>query len=204
MLPPRLVAVLALAALWWPARLAGIFDGAPFDSASDAIVLGLLLPLLLWLMPEVCRDRRAQVLVIALLAWKAFSALTLVQDGLCVRVSAPAADGGRVTVKNWDVRTDWLSPNPACSAIATRSYVEERLFPVWLPFNFPAAKAAAPIQLTMSGTIGVEEAGALGVRAGPSVDATARSDGHRVEIDATLNAEQNWTLIPTWNGHRPL
>jgi hypothetical protein len=199
-LPPRLVAVLALVALWWPARLAGIFDGAPFDSAPDAIVLGLLLPVLLWLTPEVCRDRRVQVLVIALLAWKAFSSVALVQDGLCVRVSAPAADGRMVTVKNWDVRTDWLSPDPACSAIATRSFLEERLFPVWLPFSFPAANAATPAQLTMSGTVSAEEAGEVGVRAGPSVEASVRRDGHLIEIDATLHAEQNWVLIPTWNG----
>lgn len=201
MLPPRLVAVLALTALWWPARLAGIFDGAPFDSASDAIFLGLLLPVLLWLMPEVCRDRRVQVLVIALLAWKAFSSLALVQDGLCVRVSAPAADGRMVTVKNWDVRTDWLSPDPACSAIATRSYAEERLFPVWFPFNFPQARSDTPAHLTMTGTVSDREAGEFGVRAAPSVDARVGVDSAGViEIDATLKADQNWILVPMFNG----
>ena len=209
MLPPRLVAVLALVALWWPARLAGIFDGAPFDSAPDAIFLGLLLPVLLWLMPEVCRDRRVQILVMALLAWKALTSVALVQEGLCVRVSAPNADGRMVTVKNWDVRTDWLSPDPACSAIATRSFVEERLFPVWLPFSFPAAKAATPsgnkspgtvAQLTISGTLDGDDAGQLGVRAAPSVDAKTSLDGREARIDATLNADQNWILVPTWNG----
>ena len=199
MLPPRLVFALALVALWWPARLAGTFDGAPFDSAPDAIVLGLLLPVLLWLTPEVCRDRRAQVLVIALLAWKVFSSVAFVQDGLCVRVTAPAADGRDVTVKNWDVRTDWRSPDPACSAIATRAFVEERLFPVWLPFNFPQAKSDTPAHLIMTGTVSGEP-GELGVRASPSVDARGRADGHAIAIDATLRADQNWSLVPTWNG----
>ena len=200
MLPPRLVFVLALAALWWPGRLTGIFDGVPFDSAPDAIVLGLLLPALLWLMPEVCRDRRAQVFVIALLAWKAFSSVVLVQDGLCVRVSAPAADGRMVTVKNWDVRTDWLSPDPACSAIATRSYVEERLFPVWLPFNFPQVESQTPAHLTMTGTVSTGETREFGVRVSPSVDASVRVAGHDIEIDATLKSDQNWILVPTRNG----
>jgi hypothetical protein len=64
-----LILLLALIAAWWPSRLSGIFDGAPLDSASGAAILGLLLPLLLWLNPPVARDRRAQVIVIALLAW---------------------------------------------------------------------------------------------------------------------------------------
>ena len=201
MLPPRLVTVLALAALWWPARLAGIFDGAPFDSAPDAIVLGLLLPVLLWLTPELCRDRRAQLLVIALLAWKALSSVAFVQDGLCVRVMAPAADGRVVPVKNWDVRTDWLSADPGCSAIATRAFAEERLFPVWLPFNFPQARSATPAQLTMTGTVTGADGGEFGVRVSPSVDASVRVDAaHRIAIDATLKADQNWILVPTWNG----
>jgi hypothetical protein len=198
-LPPRLVFVLALAALWWPGRLAGIFDGVPFDSGPDAIFLGLILPVLLALVPDVCRDRRVQLVVIALLAWKAFSSFALVQDGLCVRVSAPAADGRVVAVKNWDVRTDWLSPDPACSAIATRSYVEERLFPVWLPFNFPQVESATPAHLVMTGTVGAGGAGEFGARVSPSVEARVRMEAQAIVIDATLTADQNWMLVPTRN-----
>lgn len=201
MLTPRLVFVLALAALWWPGRLTGIFDGAPFDTAADAVVLGLLLPVLLWLTPDVRRDRRGQTLIIALLAWKAISSLAFVQDGLCVRVMAPAADGRVVAVKNWDARTDWLSADPACSAIATRGFVEERLFPVWLPFNFPQARSDTPAQLTMTGTVTSAEDGTFDVRVSPSVDARVRVDAAgAIAIDAALKAEQNWILVPTWKG----
>src|ERR1051325_5109384 len=87
----RFVPVLLLIAAWWPARITGLFDGAPFDNAPDALVLGLLLPMLLWLTPAVFRTRRAIAIVVALLAWKAFSAAALVEDGWCTRVEPARA-----------------------------------------------------------------------------------------------------------------
>jgi hypothetical protein len=221
-LPPRLVPLLALAAIWWPGRLAGIFDGAPLATALDAVVLGLLFPVLLWLTPGVWRDRRAQVLVIALLAWKAFS-LTLVQDGFCVRVlpTRPGKDGRVTAVKNWDVRTDWRSANPVCSAIATQPFLEDREFPLWLLYNFPVAghdpprggePRSAEGRLIMTGMVGVDAPGVLRVRTSPTVAARLTVDGlpagpdgisvaagaHDVVIDATVR-DFNWVLAPLWN-----
>ena len=82
----RFIPLLLLAAAWWPARITGVFDGAPFDTGADAVVLGLLLPLLLWLFPAAFRARRAHVVIVALLAWKAFGSAVLVQDGWCTLI----------------------------------------------------------------------------------------------------------------------
>lgn len=224
MLPPRLVAVLALAALWWPSRLAGVFDGAPLDSGPDAIVLGLLLPVLLWLTPEVRRDRRVHVLVIALLAWKLVSWAALVQDGVCVRVlpTRAGADGTITALKNWDVRTDWRSPEPVCSAIADRPYFEDRQFPLWLLYNFAVAGHETPrggeprsadARLVMRGLISVDAGGVLRLWTSPTVAARLTVNGepadaggvalgagsHDIVIDATVR-DFNWILVPLWNG----
>lgn len=218
MLRPLLGLALALGALWWPGRLGGMFDGVPFDTAADAIVLGLLFPVLFWLTPRVLRDRRAQAILIALLAWKIAGSAVLVQDGLCVRVMPPQADAA---VKNWDIRTDWLSDNPVCSAIADRPYLEERQLPIWYPFNFPespgdtsrgSASSHEIAHLTMSGTLLVHEAGTLRLWTSPTVNARLSVDGqagnsngqvldagtHHVVIDATL-MNANWILAPLWN-----
>jgi hypothetical protein len=217
-LPPRVLFLLALVALWWPGRLTGIFDGAPFDTAADAVVLGLLLPILLWLTPAAGRDRRIQVLVLALLAWKIFSSAALVQEGLCARVEVP---GRAAAVKNWDVRTDWLSPDPRCSAIADRPYLDERRLPIWLPFSFPDPTAAAPVEpdasrviarVTITGTIDAAAGGVLRVWRAPTVDAWVQVDGrpaaadgaavgaglHHIAIEAVLR-DRNWILAPLWS-----
>lgn len=208
---------MALAALWYPGQLSGIFDGAPFDTAPDAIVLGLLFPVLFWLAQHVTRDRRFRALALVLLGWKVLCAFTLAQDGMCVRVVTPQSE---VAVKNWDVRTDWRSDNPACSAVADRPFLEERQLPIWYPFNFPEAPSgggdsAAPRQvarLTMSGTVVADQAGTLRLWTSPTVDARLSVDGqegnshgqrldvgeHRIVIDATL-VDANWILAPLWN-----
>lgn len=210
MLPPRFVIVLALVALWWPARLSGIFDGAPFDSGPDAVVLGLLLPVLLWLTPAIGGDRRTRTVVIALLAWKFFSSAALVQDGFCVRVTAPGRQG---VVKNWDVRTDWRNSDPQCSAVVDRPLLEERALPIWLPFSFPEAPSSPEIaRLQFSGTVTTNQPGVIRLWTAPTVDAQLTVDGratsvdaapldhgtHQLSIDATLR-DRNWIIAPLWN-----
>ena len=44
------VLILTLVAVWWPSHLAGLLDGAPLDHAADIVILGMALPLLLWLL----------------------------------------------------------------------------------------------------------------------------------------------------------
>jgi hypothetical protein len=207
---PRLLILVTLAALWWPARLSGILDGAPFDTAADAVILGLMLPVLLLLVPSARRDRRFHVIVLALLAWKLFSSIALVQEGFCARVTVP---GNTTPAKNWDLRTDWLSADPQCSAIADRPYLEERQLPIWLPFSFPQTPSPEVIaQMKMTGTVVVDEPGTLRLWVSPTVAASLTIDGqqasingervdagsHHVVIEATLR-DRNWVVAPLWN-----
>ncbi|HKU79534.1 MAG TPA: glycosyltransferase family 39 protein [Rhodanobacteraceae bacterium] len=222
-LAARLIPILVLVAAWWPSRITGLLDGAPFDNAPDAIVLGLLLPVLLWLAPAAFRTRRAQVVVLVLLAWKAFSSSALVQDGWCVRVepSRPYVRDGIGAPKAWDVRTDWLAADPRCSAIATRPYLTDEAFPVWF-FNLPSATGdgpsredlppAAVTRLEMTASVRVHSPGTLRVRTSSNVAASLIVDGraqsssgvevaagpHDLVINATLTGE-GWSLAPLWN-----
>jgi hypothetical protein len=221
---PRIFPVLLLVAAWWPSRAVGLLDGAPFDNAPDAVVLGLVLPLLLWLTPAAFRSRAARVAILVLLVWKAIASIALVQDGWCARVepSRPYVTDGTGVPKNWDVRADWLSPDPRCSAIATRAYLTDDAFPVWF-FNLPSAtKDTGPspedipplavTHLTMRSTIVAAADGVLKVRSSTNVAARLSIDGvdvsvagahvaagrHEVVITATLH-DVDWMLAPLWN-----
>jgi hypothetical protein len=222
----RLFPLLLLIAAWWPSKIPGLLDGAPFDNATDAIVLGLVLPVLLWLVPAAFVTRRARILIIVLLAWKAFGAAMFVQDGWCARVEPlrPYVMDGTGAAKNWDVRADWRSPDPQCSAIATGPYLTDEEFPVWF-FNLPSATPGEPAKpedlpplavtrLTMRATIRNGAPGLFQVRTSANVAAELMIDGraadaggarlepgsHDVAIVATLR-ETDWKLEPLWNGN---
>jgi hypothetical protein len=221
----RLVPLLLLLAAVWPSRISGLLDGAPFDNAADAVVLGLLLPLLLWLQPEAFRTRRARVMIFMLLGWKAFDSAALVRDGWCTRVepSRPYARDGAGAAKSWDARADWLASDPRCTAITTRPYLTDEEFPVWF-FNLPSPLIGEPptaedvpplavTRLTMRGTFVADSPGVLQVRTSASIAAGLSVDGqpasidgvhltsgaHDVVITATLT-DKGWSLAPLWNG----
>jgi hypothetical protein len=221
----RLSPLVLLAAAWWPARITGVFDGAPLDTGLDAVVLGLVLPVLLWLAPAAFRNRRAQAVMLALLAWKVFGYAALSQDGWCTRIepSRPYVLDSVGAPKGWDMRTDWLAPDPRCTAITTGPYLTDEEFPVWF-FNLPSATFGEPprkedvpplavTRLKMRGALVAREPGVLQVRTSPSVAAEMTVDGHPaivsgtqipagahdVIITATLT-DIGWTLEPLWNG----
>ena len=79
-------------------------------------------------------------MVDACCCWKAATGALLAQDGWCLRFTLPVpvfVDG--VTVPHsWDVRADWLTPVPTCSAIMTRGYPELERFPAWFYNLAPA------------------------------------------------------------------
>jgi hypothetical protein len=137
--------LLAAVALVWPGRIAGPLDGVPLDRAAEAVVLGIVFPALFWFDRSFLDRRSARVLVVCLLAWKAFTAAVLVQDGWCVTLnpSRPYVRDGTGRPHSWDVRADWRSPNPTCSAVMTRSYLQMDDFPVWF-FDLPAADGYLP------------------------------------------------------------
>ena len=114
----------AAAALLWPARIAGPLDGVPLDGVAEAILIGVVFPALLWFHPRFLRTSVARGAILALLAWKTFAAVAVVPDGWCVRFEPGrpyVSDATSPVPHSWDVRADWLSPQPACSAVMQRS-----------------------------------------------------------------------------------
>jgi hypothetical protein len=219
--------LLALAVLW-PSRITGPLDGAPLDQPAEVLVVSLLLPLLL------AADRRALArpamrgCIAALLAWKAFSATALTQDGWCVRFVTPAplfSDMGLVP-HTWDVRADWRSPEPRCSAIVDRTYASFERFPVWF-YNLPPATLLKPaeesdrppnvrLNMSVTGALHVERPGQLRVEFDEDIRASIQVDGrdrtpdnnrgidleagaHSIAIAGELHGSR-WRFHPTWNG----
>ncbi len=133
--------VALVAAVAFPSRLIGPFDGAPFDTVSKALAFGLVLPFLWWLYPAFVRTTVARALIALLLAWKLSTWMLVPQAGWCGQflVAGPPQTGGWSLMRSWDARTYWESNPPACSAIVARGYVPPDTLPgvvdqhsVWL------------------------------------------------------------------------
>jgi hypothetical protein len=218
---------LMAAALLWPGRLAGPLDGVPLDRAADALLIGLLFPALCWLDPAFLNRRAARVLIVALLGWKAVTALTVTQDGWCVGIvpSRPYVRDQAGLPHSWDVRADWRSANPRCSAVMTRPYAQMDEFPVWF-FNLPGPNGDLPqpadippraaTRMIIDGVLAADRPGALQIAASPSVAiASVAVDGrptsfdggsigveagsHRLSIDTTIT-ENLWTFAILHDG----
>jgi hypothetical protein len=222
-------AALAAVAVLWPARLAGPLDGIPLDTPFEAITLGVVAVALILFEPRILRRSSFRSVVLALLVWKAATGALLTQDGWCLKFTTPQPvyqDTGLVP-HTWDVRADWRSPDPVCSAIMARSYPSIERFPVWF-FNLPPSDPRetptetdrpplATLRLDLAGFLDANQPGVLRVQLGEDMRADARlddaevsagdlaaginlSDGlHRVQIAADLHGDQ-WRIVPTWNG----
>ena len=219
----------ATAALLWPSRISGPFDGVPLDGTAEAILVGAVFPALVWLHPRFLATRLARACIMALLGWKALTMVAFVQDGWCVRF-APAAQIVKDSTgapHSWDVRADWRAADPTCSAIMTRPYDEFSRFPAWF-FNLPPPSESWPsaterppgaiTPMTASGFIHARQPGVLQIVTGPDVAATVSVAGRsvspdqqrrsaiRVEagvqkilVETTLTGDR-WQLVPLWNG----
>jgi hypothetical protein len=215
-------------ALWWPAHLQGPLDGAPLDRPLEAILLGLLFPALWWFHPNFLRQPFARVTISLLLLTKTGASL-LAPAGWCVRFDPPAPIVRDSTGRphSWDLRADWLSPNPECSAVMTRSYEEFKHFPVWF-YNLPPVDDGWPsandrppyvvLPMSVVGFIETPSAGVLDVSIGPGMDLSVVVDGYqadatdplnrRIELDVGVHFVQisgtltgnRWRLVPHWNG----
>lgn len=222
-------ALLAGAALLWPSRLAGALDGAPLDGRLDALIIGLALPAMVALDRRVLRRGIVRALIVGLLAWKAALLAVVVPDGWCVRftTSAPIFVNDVTVPHAWDVRADWRSVVPTCSAVMTRGYDQIERFPVWFynlpPTNFedPSKPEDRPplarLSMAVSGALVVAEEGRFQVDIGEGVQLAGTIDGrdvagaelaqgltlapgsHSVSLTANLSGER-WRLMPTWNG----
>ena len=220
---------LALVVLLWPAKVPGVFDGAPLDGGVEAVVVGLLIPALGWFHGGFFRHRLAQIAIVALALIRVADA-QLTQGGWCVRFDTPAPIVKDSTGRphSWDVRADWRSPDPACSAVMTTGYHTFKRFPTWF-YNLPPADNNPPVaddrppyvtlKMTVLGFIDVKESGALDLQTGKYTKTSMIVDGrsaepngelayrvdvgpglHLVQIDSTLQGNE-WRFMPAWNQH---
>ena len=221
--------LLVIVAVLWPSRVSGILDGAPLDTPIEALTLGLLVPVLIWLEPSFLYSVFARALVVAILGLKIGAALTLQQEGWCLTFDPPKPMVRDSTGKPhaWDPRADWLSPDPECSGVMTRAYADTLQLPAWF-FNLPPPDDAphrngyqpgeTPVRVRLSGFISVGREGTLAIETTPAMAASLLLDGqavaatesgrhqatlaegtHTVRLDATLHTRQ-WRIIPAWNG----
>ena len=190
--------LLAVVALLWPSRLSGVADGIPLDRAVEAIAIGVVFPLLWWLHPRFLNAFSARACIIALLIAKAGAAMLLVQDGWCLAFEPhkQIVRDGTGKPHSWDVRADWRSPDPRCSAVMTRSYQMSHDLPVWFynlppPDDAPTADEYRPpggrVRMTMNGFITTSRGGTLAVATDPSMQTILVVDGRPVEpVDASV------------------
>lgn len=221
----------ALAALLWPGHLDGPLAGAPLDGVTEAILIGLVAPMLWFLHPGFLKHRIARALIVALVLAKVAS-LPLAQQGWCVQfdTAQPLVKDSTGRIHAWDVRADWRSPSPRCSAILTRPYREFKEFPVWF-FNLPPTDNNLPrledrppfaeLDMVVSGYLHADARGELILETGQSMTTSLAIDGreiaptqrsrHQVVLEPGRHAvhirshltNNRWTLVPLWNG-RPI
>ena len=217
--------LLAVVALLWPARTVGLLEGLPLESTiANTVLLGVVLPTLLWFHPRFLRVPFARGAILALLAWKALAAATITPDGWCVRFEPQrplVKDATSIVPHSWDVRADWLSDQPACSAIVRRPYKGLGEFPVWF-FNLPPPNDSWPDPLDLppaartgmivSGFVDAARDGTLQLEFTRDMQAAAYVDGvkmdrtanlapgiHHVRVEAMLTGDR-WRFEPRWNG----
>ena len=219
--------IAAIVALLWPGQLDGPLDGLPLDRVTEAILLGLTVPILWWLQPGYLRSRTVRILIVLLILAKA-GTTNLARDGWCVQFDSakPLVADSTGRIHTWDVRADWRSPSPQCSAVMTRPYRDFKEFPVWF-FNLPPVAPAQPqpedrppyaeIDMTVSGYLHADDAGELIIESGGTT-MTLSVDGRTIEpsapsrhqialergrhyIQAKAHRPGNrWTFVPLWNG----
>jgi hypothetical protein len=215
--------LVAALAMLWPDRISGPFDGVPLDRVAEAILIGGVFPALWWFHPQFLQTRRARICIVALVVWKIASSALFVQDGWCVRFEPArpfAKDAGRAP-HAWDLRADWRTPDPSCSAIMTRSYRAYAEFPAWF-FNLPPPNDSWPepedvpplavVGMRLQGYLTTAAGGTLDFEGAPGVSGGASIDGkawhgptplepgtHQIAIDVELRGNA-WAVISRWNG----
>ena len=119
-------AAITMVALVWPSRLSGPLDGAPLQGLAEALLIGFLVPILIWFNPAFLGRAIARVAIAAILLVKIATAVTLQQEGWCIAFEPPYPMVRESTGKPhaWDPRADWLADDPVCSAIMTHSYLD--------------------------------------------------------------------------------
>ncbi|HET9830473.1 MAG TPA: hypothetical protein VFP91_02135, partial [Vicinamibacterales bacterium] len=134
--------VLLLAVLW-PSHVLSPLDGVPLDGRMEALVIGLAIPMLVWLHRPFLGRPLVRAAIVALLLIKTADTALLTQQGLCGRFSQlPSGpystevltipvDEPQGVLRSWDVRAGMWADAPKCTAIVDRSYSEASAFPAW-------------------------------------------------------------------------
>jgi hypothetical protein len=213
-------------ALLWPGRVVGPLDGMPLDGASEAVMIGLLVPSLWWFDRGWTRVRWVQALICLLLAWKVGSSLIFTQQGLCLTTSAGRAINGinqgipiiepQGFLRSWDVRADWRAAQPRCTAIVTRGLATGDAFPAWFVNVTDSILDGRDFMATLRGTVGLPapgrftlaSAGAMrvaGTIGGANLSAGAidlQAGSHAMDLTMRLGGD-DWRFEPLIDG-RPL
>jgi hypothetical protein len=219
--------VAALAAMLVPAP-GTAFDGIPLDRPLEAVLVGVVVPLLSVLHARFFHHSWAKGLVAALVASKLTTILLLTLNGFCTEFRTAGPVRGPVgtieieelsgLMRSWDVRAHWGSGEASCSAITRRDYGRLDEFPAW--FVNVLDNTVPPhheLTLVMRGTVTVGVKGTLSFDTVPAagealivdghahprtdgrLETTLESGSHHVELRTTLSAGQ-WRAVPLWNG----
>ena len=224
----RAIWIVALAVgVLWPSRVLSPLDGIPLSGAFEAVLLGVALPALVWLNPVGLRQPLVRIAIVSLLVLKAVALAAVPQQGLCARFTTTAPFGGVIStidinepaglLRSWDVRADWRSASPRCTAIFDRPYASRERFPIWFVNLLQALRPDGDVAIDIDGYVNVNESGTFSIERGPDLALAGLLDSVRMtDAGTVLSAEvpagthrlqlhgssrgSNWQFIPRWNG----
>ena len=219
-----------MTALLWPSHVLSPLDGMPLNGQVEAIVIGLAVPVLIWLHRGFLAKPAVRLMVVLLLLIKIADSSLLTQQGLCANVSILPAGSYRTEVltipidepqgalRSWDARAD-MRAKSACTAIVDRPYLEASAFPAWfVNITDFASGGKRAFMMALSGYVRVKERGLFVIDVDRGMDVAGRigsqdvaSAGGRPMLAALdpgthridLRATMTgeaWRLMPTWNG----
>jgi hypothetical protein len=211
----------------WPSHVLSALDGAPLTGPAEAVVIGVVIPVLWWVHRDFLARRVAHVLIVALVAVK-LGGMLLPQHGLCARVSTTAPFSGEIStievdepagsLRSWDVRADWGAPTPRCTAILDRAYRSRPEFPTWFVNLLNTIRPnAGDLTLDVAGHLDVDRPGTFVVGTGQDMIVDGQVGGarvggrgaqiliplpagaHSIELRVASRGER-WRFVPLWNG----
>jgi hypothetical protein len=224
----RAIWIVALAVgVLWPSPVLSPLDGIPLNGAFEAVLLGVALPAVVWLNPVGLRHPIVRIAIVGLLLLKAVALIAVPQQGLCARFTTIAPFRGVIStididepsglLRSWDIRADWRSASPRCTAIFDRPYASRDRFPIWFVNLLQALRPDGEVDLDIDGYVNVNESGTFSIDrgadlalagslgsvpmsvAGTALSAAVPAGSHRLQLHGSSRGS-NWQFIPHWNG----
>jgi hypothetical protein len=212
----------AALALLWPAHGLGVLDGIPLDGRVEAVLVGVLFPVLWWFHPGFLQRSATRATIALLCVLKLADATMLGQQGWCGRftTSAPLFEDALTLQHSWDARADWFRAVPRCSMIVSRPYPSLESFPIWF-LNMPVNAGRPPnaaVRMAIDGYLSPRAAGTLAIQlqGAESIRGTIADrpiDLHspsmvtvpvpagpaRIDLELLMTGG-HWAFEPRWNG----